>query len=215
MPAVLLALSLGACVAPPAELGSLGNVELLNRLPPQLGPLPAVGPAVPQAENGIRRYQVPGALALVALGHPGAGQQVPDGPDAAETRVLLERVTSTVVTRVPPTPPFGPWRREADLRVQHEDGPVLRCTVLRRPRGEGAQAQYNCITGVLARYLSVAVTVNHDAMSSQTAQTLAGNVAGQVARMLASGNGLVAPVVVRPVQPKAPVVPGPDDAVPE
>jgi hypothetical protein len=217
-----LLLSLGACVAPPAALSSLGSQDLLNRLPAQVGPMAAAGAAGVQGESASRRYQVTGASASVMLGRPNSAVVVPDGPDGPEARVLLEQLTSTLVTNIQPVPPFGPWRREADLRVQNQDGPPLRCTALRRPRGDGAQVQYNCITGLYARYLTVAVTVNHDAMGSQSAQTLAANVAGQVARMLATGNGLAAPAVAtaaaRPPQPKAQVAPAanaPDDAVPE
>ncbi len=216
-----LLLPLGACVAPPTELANLPSADLLNRLPAQVGPLPAEGPARAQNESASRRYQVPGAFAIVTLGRPNSTVMVPDGPDGAETRVLLERLTSNLVTNVRPVPPFGPWRREGDLRVQNQDGPPLRCTVLRRPRGDGAQVQYNCITGLYARYLSLGVTVNHDAMSAQAAQTLAANIAGNMARMLATGNGLVVPGVAtaaaRPAEPKAPApaATAPDDAMPE
>jgi hypothetical protein len=210
---VALVLSLGACVAPPTELANLPNADLLNRLPPQVGPLPAEGPARVRSEAATRLYQVPGVLTLVTLGRPNSAVLVPDGPDGTETRVLLERLTGNLMTNVQPVPPFGPWRREADLRVQNQDGPPLRCTVLRRPRGEGAQVQYNCMTGLFARYLTVAVNVNHDAMNAQAAQTLAANLAGTIARMLGTGHGLVVPGATTAGQPKAPL--GPDDAVPD
>lgn len=216
LPALLLALALGACAAPPTQLASLASADLLNRLPPQIGPLPASGPARAEVSSASRLYRVTGAVAIASLGTPNAATVVPDGPDAPETWLMLERLTSTLVTTVQPVPPFGPWRREGDIRVQNQDGPPLRCTVLRRPRGDGAQVQYNCVTGLYARYLTLGVNVNHDAMNAQAAQTLAGNFTGNVARMLATGNGLVAPAVATgaelPPLPKAPVA---DDAVPQ
>jgi hypothetical protein len=57
------------------------------------------------------------------------------------------------------------------------------------------------------------VNVNHDAMNAQAAQTLAANLAGTIARMLATGHGLVVPGATTAGQPKAPL--GPDDAVPD
>jgi hypothetical protein len=223
LPALAALLSmLGACAAPPTELTHLPNQELLNRLPARLGAMAAQGPIRVQNETASRSYAAVGALAVVTLGRPNAAVTVPDGPDDAETRVLLERLTSNLVANVSPVPPFGPWRREADIRVQNQDGPPLRCAVLRRPRGEGAQVQYNCITGLFARYLTVAVNVNHDAMNAQGAQSLAANLAGNIARMLATGNGLVVPAAASGGQPKAPVAPAvanrpavPDDAVPD
>ena len=215
-------LALAACVAPQTELANLPSADLLNRLPAQIGPVAAPLPARLQNETAARSYVVSGALAAVTLGRPNATVVVPDGPDGPETRVLLERLTGSLVTNVTPVPPFGPWRREADIRVQNQDGPPLRCTVLRRPRGEAAQVQYTCITGLYARYLTVAVNVNHDAMNAQGAQALAANLAGNIARMLATGNGLVVPAAASVGQPKAAVAPAtanrppaPDDAMPE
>ncbi len=220
--ALALPALLGACAAGGGGLAALDSAALLNRLPAQLGPFAAQGPASSQALSGSRRYQVTGAIAVVTLGRPAQGPEVPDGPDAAETRVLLEQLTTTMAGGgSAASPPFGPWRRENDLRVQNEDGPPLRCSVLRRPRPDSAQVQYTCVTGLQGRYLSAAVRVNHDTASAVVAQTLAANFTGVLARMLATGNGLAAPLPT----PSAPALPKPnfgrapateaDDAVPD
>ena len=68
--AALLSL-LGACAVPPTEMSNLSNQELLNRLPAQLGPLPATGPAQGQApDSATRLYRARGVIAAATLVRP-------------------------------------------------------------------------------------------------------------------------------------------------
>lgn len=210
LPSLVLPVLLAACAGPGEDLAMLGHAALLNRLPPQVGGFVAQGPALEQPATAARRYQVTGALAVVTLGRPPAEPPVPDGPDAAETRVLLERLTTAVMHRPGGETLFGPWRRDNDLRVQNRNGPPVRCSTLRRPREGSEQVQYSCITGLHGRYFTTAITVNHNAANRLGAQNLAGNFTAVVARLLASGE--------MPPQPRPDAIPTPaaeDDAVPD
>ncbi len=214
-----LVLLLAACAqAPQQHLASQGNTELLDRLPAALGTFTAETGASPQLNSATRRYRMRGAQGIVNLGRPPETPPVADGPEAAGARQLVEHLTRSLMARVQPEPGFGPWRREADLTFQRPSLPALHCSALRRPRGEAAQVQYFCITGLHGRYLTVGMSVNHTAMSALSAQNLASTFSLEVTRLLATGEGLAAPqpVLSAPGAAKPPAAPPPeDDAVPE
>ncbi|MDN3567049.1 hypothetical protein QWZ14_21935 [Paeniroseomonas aquatica] len=216
------ALLLAACAGPvPApESPERSSRDLLNSLPPRLAAFTAHGPAtaLAVADSAGRSYGVPGAFSSVVLTRPQAPQALPEGPEGAEVRVLLEQLTTSVQHRAPPAgvPPrpadsfttrgttreaapavseaaSAAWRREADQGFQGGAGTALRCSVLRRPLGAGAQVRYTCVTGLQGRFLTIIATVNHDAMNGMAVNTLVGNFAASLAEALATGEGLVSP----------------------
>ncbi len=217
---LLLPFLLLGCAQPGTDESSL---SLLNRLPEGIAGFNATGPArIPgdtRMEIAVRVYQMAGARALVTLGRTEDGQAVPTGPEAPPAQKLVETLAMAAfnASRATGAPGFGPFRRETNKVVSQPDGPTLRCAVLRRPIPQGAQGQYFCATGLFQRILYIHLVLNHGPADSEAAQTLGARLASQVARMLASGQGLLpAALVTGPPKTAADAAPAAeDDAVPD